>query len=285
MPERLHRLINAKKKEQPLPPDSNCTKLCHVIEPDKQIKFFNKTFPHVKHGPSYGTPCTRCHSTKKHGKTLLQPGSCNTCHHTELGAKDCYGCHKNTMPTSIGRFPHRRHFSGMNISCRTCHRMSKDTGAMTLKADCATCHHKSKQSANCTRCHSGALPTRRGASFPHKKHAASYGLSCNTCHGLSGRTSKMVFTKDCKSCHHTASVKKACAQCHKRQWRESDGSPMDYPCDYCHGSGGGSFASDAGKCRSCHAGVYEQAGHGGASGNTVPACTRCHRPHKWIARR
>lgn len=285
VPERLQRLVEAKKKEAPPTPDRRCTNLCHVIEPDTEITFGNKKFPHVKHGPSRDIPCTRCHSDKTHGKTLIQTTDCNKCHHIERGATDCLGCHQDTIPSSIGRFPHRRHFTTAKLSCSNCHHKSSETGAISTKADCATCHHRSKQSANCSRCHRGALPTRRGASFPHQRHAASFGFACKTCHSLSSRSSKMVFTRDCKTCHHSASVKKACAQCHTRQWQDTKSSPMSYPCDFCHGAAGGSLSQARAKCRSCHAGVYEQAGHGGASGNSVPACTKCHRPHKWIARR
>jgi nitrate/TMAO reductase-like tetraheme cytochrome c subunit len=280
-PENLHLLAKVDKKTRPkaVSRDTNCTKLCHTAPPDKTIRYYDKDFPHGKHGPGNKVACSQCHSTDKHGETTLSPESCNTCHHTQEPAKDCYACHKDSMRKQIGNFPHLKHYSSNGVACATCHKLSGASGTMNIQRDCASCHHVTG-AARCASCHTASVTTSRGASFPHKKHATDYKVKCTQCHVFSEKRAKMVFTRNCVDCHHEPRGN-TCAACHAAPAALTAKSEMNYDCDFCHKAGkGGGFADPWADCGKCHSQQIreEAAVHGARS------CAKCHPLHSWSAK-
>lgn len=250
-PEYLRGLVNKKEKTDNLPPDVNCTKLCHTSAPVKKIEFFGKTFPHAKHGPQMGVSCATCHSAEKHGETTLTLESCNKCHHSSAAASaGCRSCHAGSVPTKLGaRFPHRKHFENHRLECKSCHGFSAPEGRMALKKTCNDCHHESKQ-VNCEKCH---------AEQKKKVEKSAMDYECAVCHKSSGGG--------------VSAGGAACVKCHRTEVTESGKSHPKRDCRICHATHTWGFKG-AGTCASCHRDAKHAVKVGGD-------CATCHFPHEW----
>lgn len=248
--EYLRNLVDREEKTDHLPPDINCTKLCHVVAPDKDIVFFDRTFPHARHGPHMGVACTTCHSTERHGETLLTIESCNQCHHSEVAAGGCKTCHKGNVPTRLGKnFPHRNHFEVFRVACVSCHKFSKSSGQMSLAKDCAACHHGDKK-ARCENCHADQAAKVGGSAMDY---------DCTLCH----RPPEIGFVD----------ASNICVKCHALQVEEDKGKHADKGCMLCHFNHTWKFRGQ-GICVDCH----KKYKHSEDVGNN---CAQCHEPHAW----
>ncbi|MEW5944592.1 MAG: NapC/NirT family cytochrome c [bacterium] len=242
-------------KPESLPPDVNCTKLCHATAPDREIVFFDRTFPHARHGPHKGTPCTACHTSDVHGGTLITLESCKECHHSSkaAAAAGCRNCHAKNLPDRIGKnFPHRNHFERHGVRCADCHQFQETTGRMTLARSCGSCHHAEK-TAKCEKCH---------ADQAAKVAAGSMDYDCSFCHEPAMIGIEKPYQK--------------CAKCHGLQAAEEKERHGAAGCDACHFSHTWNFRG-ADACAACHKDFSHSRDAGGD-------CLLCHKPHAWAGR-
>ncbi len=117
------------KATSPLAPKSatklSCAMVCHVGIEDRKITLPGTRFDHATHVLKSGRDCDSCHSTTEHGRTLVGPGDCVSCHHGPEAPKgrDCASCHKDEDAFLHGRQPDGSQGAQMmgKVACSECH--------------------------------------------------------------------------------------------------------------------------------------------------------------------
>jgi hypothetical protein len=196
------------------------------------------------------------------------------------------------------------------VTCASCHKGLKFTGASRLCAACHTDVHKAELGSNCTRCHSmqswdisDMIQRHQNTRFPLLgRHAA---LQCEDCHSNVADHKYTGTAITCYGCHSSdyqntknpshsfAGFGTDCEKCHKVN-AFSWGSNFDHnstpfpltgmhvatPCSACHVSG--AFKNTAQDCYSCHQATYRATStpnHTAAKFETN--CVTCHTTSGW----
>jgi len=183
---------------------------CHLGVENQNLEYNGRQFGHEMHVTA-NLACTDCHSPlEEHGQTTLAgSGSCDACHHRQIGPMNCAQCHagpggapEGNIVHAVGDFSHDVHRAA-DLACSECH----DASAMRpSEALCETCHDRHHQpAATCLSCHRGGAKAFHDLSFAH--------MQCTSCHGdnVSGVTqwSRQV----CTVCHDDRVEHNAPADC------------------------------------------------------------------------
>jgi hypothetical protein len=232
--------------DPPDPPDlgpdpraQTCAR-CHYAIDRPPAAVHGEPFSHRTHVIAAALACVECHSPEElladgrtfdpaHGRTLVGPSDCRSCHHRTAGEVDCTSCHAAeslaapqaaTVQVTVGRrdtrsreaeFLHREHAS---TPCLACHREPAGIGTPPAVASCTDCHAEHHTAdRDCAACH--ASEHLRSAHGPpvdaHRR--------CDACHD---RATVAGFVPDgsfCRTCHdpgedHYAASGLGCTECH-----------------------------------------------------------------------
>jgi hypothetical protein len=227
-----------------------CATACHEMRP------FAASLGHSGHR---GMACATCHQDAGLRNTLAAEWTgmgrlarhVNAAKAVELDGIDaaavpsrrclaCHGWRALQRPARLGTATFD-HLSHSRVDCVVCHLRTAHPGTAGVVADppatmlaCFGCHTGREGSENCLFCHAKRHPGRG---------------RCQTCHGLTGWRSGLVFRHAIALGKHRPAVR----------------------CEGCHNEGFGRGTS-ARPCAACH-----EAAHGG-----LTDCARCHRLRAWL---
>ena len=241
------------------------------------------------HRGELGVLCERCHTPtswlvpdmrQRHAQTRFpligahMTVPCQGCHINEQKfeyvnvSADCYGCHRAQFEATSNP-PHRA--SGLGTNCIECHSPvsiawgggfdHNTTGFPLSGAHAATA---------CTQCHPGGRFTKISTQCDNC-HDAQFMATTNPPHATQG------FSKDCQSCHTTASWQPATFD-HSKTSFPLTGAHVGAPCAGCHTTMPYSSAPTA--CVGCHQQNYNSAANPPHAGFSTD-CTSCHTTTAW----
>lgn len=134
------------------------------------------------------------------------------------------------------QFNHQKHVKEAGLECSTCHEYyaTSDHSGLPSLALCKGCHAEAltksaEEQKLITLAATDAPPPFRKlfrlpdhARYSHRRHVASGGLACQTCHGAIADTTApppaplVRITMDtCTGCHRDRGVKTDCTHCHR----------------------------------------------------------------------
>jgi hypothetical protein len=210
-------------------------------------------------GTHKSVACQRCHhSTPEQGLAMLRafiagrsPSGTKMHAPVEIGScASCHLSHDGNWPQVGNSRGHRIHFEKNKIPCVACHAEGM--------------HGFHPLTESCRKCHGEHTVRAQGMARLH----------CFVCHDfLSPDPGLLPTRRDCLRCHRAEGVRPA---------RFSDTAPMQFECGTCHKPHAASAKEAIVRCTECHV-VAEAAGlH---ARHPRQACTACHSPHLWTARR
>lgn len=125
-----------------------CAETCHIDVAWREVSAGGRAFPHVRHAaPSMD--CDACHDLQAHGRTLVGPSDCTSCHHGErTEERSCTDCHGDTVRFMAGEgSPGGESIvSDMGpdvLDCTDCHdrsRIGREGARQALRQLCIDCH-------------------------------------------------------------------------------------------------------------------------------------------------
>jgi hypothetical protein len=229
------------------------------------------------------TECVACHAARDIHEGRLGT-SCAECHSTATWT-DATIDHDRTRYALVGRHVGTaceschvdRHWTGIGLSCRSCHTKDDPHGGQ-FAGDCAACH---------------AATGWKDVTFDHAQtgFALDGGHAKPTCAACHANGVYKGTPKTCIGCHagddqHRGSLGRDCASCHgTKAWLPAsfDHARSSYPltgahlsvtCQKCHV--GGVYKGTPKTCAACHT---KPASHGSAYGTS---CASCHATKAWL---
>lgn len=252
--------------------------------------------------------CQKCHERGR----KVTPEKCLVCHApiakrmqehrgVHKNVTECVSCHVDhagvdgvLRPFDTARFDHAAvtgfmldgQHTSPSVRCESCH---TTRSFLQARPACGTCHadaHKGTLGADCTSCHSTAVPFKQARTqFDHTRArfsltGAHRALACEQCH-RAGRFRGIPFAT-CTACHpepHQGRLSASCTSCHVTdRWATKTidhdktrfplvGAHAQVACAKCHQSGFVKpIKSDT--CASCHVNVHRD--------SVKEDCRACH---------
>ncbi len=239
---------------------------------------------------------------------LLRSDSCTTCHndaHKGVLGPGCERCHSVKRHFKSVDFDHSRaafplRGAHAKVACSRCHVDSRWKGiAFSQCLDCHANRHRPSLGSDCTQCHTVSswkiadASTRfhqAGSAFPLRGGHAE--VACSKCH-LNGQFKGIAF-QECRNCHtsspHQGQFSQDCKSCHtednftKTTFRHEsarfrlNGKHLGVACSKCHPREKVEFAEKtvaftryrplSTECRACHDDIH--------LGQFSQPCAKCH---------
>ena len=132
----------------PVASQTTCASACHVNAARIETRFGPVAFSHRAHLVKAGFDCNDCHSTDKHGQTVITPQDCKECHHEPDMSPSCATCHDREDRLLRGAIVIEGADLDLedpmaDLECIACHREG-ETGepAAIVRNACVDCHEE-----------------------------------------------------------------------------------------------------------------------------------------------